>query len=172
MTYSSYTVGIDLAPRYSGIAVLNQKTLCYYDNFDVGPESDGFQSNVMTLMAYMDDFCISNCFMPDETVQFYIEDVSNMMIKPGLVLRLQGALRYYLHKNMPSSQIHMVMPSTWQTKWLGWKKTPGTTSKGFSTFACKALGYEFDKSVKGKQATDLHDAVLIARYGYEKANNR
>lgn len=166
---SPYTVGIDLAPRYSGIAVLQDKELVYYDTFDAGPESDGFQSNVMTLMNCLEDF-LSDKFMPDEPVPFYVEDVSHFMVKPGLVLRLQGALRYYLHKNMPCAKIHMVMPSTWQSRWLGWYKTPGTTSKGFSTFACRALGYEFDKSVKGKQATDLHDAVLIARYGFEKEN--
>jgi hypothetical protein len=71
---------------------------------------------------------------------------------------------------MPEAEVHMIMPSTWQNSY-GWKKSPGATSKGFSTFACRALGYEFDKSIKGKQATDLHDAVLIARYGYEKSNN-
>jgi len=164
-------MGIDLAQRYSGFAILNDEaSLEWYSTFDAGPESDGFRNNVTKLCDFIES-TISEQGLNLAPVVVYIEDCPHMLVKPALVLRLQGALRQRIYTLMPESEVHMMMPSTWQRHY-GWAKTPGTTSKGFSTFACKALGYEFDKSVKGKQATDLHDAVLIARYGYEKANSR
>lgn len=162
------TLAVDLAPRHSGFALLENETLKWCDTLDVGPEADGFESHAYKLAQFL-EFELMEAYAELGTVEHpevFIEDVSHFMVKPANALRLQGVLRYYLSSIQEFDVITMVMPSVWQ-KWYGWAKTPGVTSKGFSTYACKVLGYEFDKSVKGKAATDLHDAVLIARYGYE-----
>lgn len=162
-------LGIDLASRYSGFAILDDETkLQWYSTLDVGPESDGFKSNVTKLCDFIEKTIVEQ-YLDLGPVVVYIEDCPVQLVKPALVLRLQGALRQRIYTMMPEAEVHMVMPSQWQ-RWAGWSKTPGITSKGFSKFACTVLGYEFttDKTITAKQKTDLYDAVLIARYGWEQ----
>ena len=95
-----------------------------------------------------------------------IEDLTHRMVKAALPLRLQGALRYVLRQTYPDVPIEMLLPSVWQS-FLGYKRVQGLTTKDWSSFVVHALGYKFE-GTKGKALTDLNDAALIARWGYEK----
>lgn len=158
-------VGIDFAPRFSAGVILRDTELLYSSALDVGPESDGFSVHVQRLTQWLEEFSavLSTHKQPDERVEFVVEDVTHMMTKPAQVLRLQGAFRLMLYQR--GVQPTMVLPGVWQ-KWYGWKKTPGTTSKGFARYACALLGY-VDLGTKGKATTDVRDAILISRWLYE-----
>lgn len=158
------TLAVDLAPRHSGIVVLADTEVILAETVDVGPETDGFELHAVRMSMALEN--ILNRLLTDgvEVDLGVVEDVSFRMVKPGNALRLQGFVRWYLFTRFKCDML-CVMPSVWQT-WWHWKKKPGVTSKGFSSYTAKALGYTFD-GVKGKAATDLNDAVLIARWAYE-----
>lgn len=156
-------VGIDLAARYSGIILLQDDTVINYATIDAGAEAEGFLPVVDTLVKSVIQFLEDND--ADTLDVICIEDLSHRMVKAANTLRIQGALRYELHNRFPSVKVILCLPSVWQ-RWFGYKKTVGTTTKGWSSYTAKALGYTFD-GVKGKAATDLNDAVLIARWAYE-----
>lgn len=162
-------IGVDFAPRHSAWALMEtweghtsqECVLTEYGSVDVGPESDGFESHALKLTDLAAKLVQ---FQPDVLI---IEDVTHFMTKPAQVLRLQGAFRLAcLGMGLPSPVL--VMPTVWQN-FYGWRKTPGTTSKGFAKFACLALGYKISGTV-GKQTVDVRDAVLIARWYFDSTN--
>lgn len=159
-------LAIDLAPRHSGFALLEDESLLWCDVLDVGPEADGFELHAHRfhdMLNKMHQHFSVGSMLPDKA---YIENVPHSLVKPANALRLQGVVRHVLcdEWGVPAEAI---MPSQWQ-RWYGWQKTIGMTSKGWAKYAFQALGYEFDKStMTAKAQTDVRDAVLIARYGYE-----
>lgn len=158
------TLSVDLAPRHSGIVVLDNEEIILSRVVDVGPESDGFETHAVRMVDALADV---KSWLVEQEIHVdlvIVEDVAVQMVKPANALRLQGLVRWYLFTELHCDTL-TIMPSVWQ-KWWGWKKVLGKTSKGFSSYVAKALGYTFT-GTRGKALTDLNDAALIARWGYE-----
>lgn len=156
------TVGIDLAARRSGLVVLDDDKIIDSVTIDAGAEPLGFDTISKTLVEYVLDALDKQQHID----LICIEDLTHRMVKAALPLRLQGALRYVLRQTYPDVPIEMLLPSVWQS-FLGYKRVQGLTTKDWSSFVVHALGYKFE-GTKGKALTDLNDAALIARWGYEK----
>lgn len=157
-------LAVDFAPRHSAAVLLSgDGTLLHHSTLDAGPEADGFLSHAEALGGWVTTLrtMILNAGYALRDVKVVIEDVNHTMTKPAQVLRLQGAFRLWLAMGDFEDPV-MVGSSTWQN-YFGWRKTEGTTSKGFATFACSVLGYEISNT-KGKQTVDVRDAVLIGRW--------
>lgn len=157
-------LAVDFAPRFSAAALLDPAgNLLHHTTLDAGSESEGFDSHVEVLARWAEllSMMVERAGFEVPDVKLVVEDVSHVMTKPAQVLRLQGAFRV-LMKQQGFPDPVMVMPSVWQN-FFGWKKTEGMSSKGFAGFACEVLGYEI-LNTKGKQTTDVRDAVLVGRW--------
>lgn len=154
-------LAVDFASRYSAAALFGPDgQLVDFLTSDFGPNTQPFSQCAKKVRSWAESLAqMVNEHFDVEDVRVVVEDLSHSMANPAHTFRLQGVLRLSLDEFHFFEPV-MVYPQVWQ-KFFGWRKTVGTTSKGFAKFACEALGIEISGTT-GKATVDVRDACLIA----------